>query len=82
MAERLKTNDISIQAGEYFDDSVLLQFSYVRKYVGLDLVQTDSQGVGVFSGIDVLFRKKFNINYRRERTHSTHRCLFQIFVYG
>lgn len=82
MAERLKTNDISIQAGEYFDVSVLLQFSWFRKYVGLDLVQTGSLGVFVFNGFDLLFRKKFNIGFRSERTHSPNSCLFPILVCG
>lgn len=82
MAERLKTNDISIQAGEYFDVSVLLQFSCFRKYVGLDLVQTGSLGVFVFNRFDLLFRKKFNIGFRLERTHSPNSCLFPILVCG
>ena len=82
MAERLKTNDISIQAGEYFDVLVLLQFSCFRKYVGLDLVQTGSLDVFVFNGFDLLFRKKFNIGFRSGRTHSPNSCLFLILVCG
>lgn len=82
MAERLKTNDILIQAGEYFDVSVLLQSSCFRKYVGLDLAQTGSLGVFVVNGFDLLFRKKFNIKFRSERTHSPNSCLFPILVCG
>lgn len=78
MVERLETNDISIQAGKYFDVLVLLQFSCLRKYVGLDLVQTGSLGFFVFNGFDLLFCKKFNIGFRSEKTHSPNSYLFPI----
>lgn len=55
MAERLETNDISIQAGKYFDVLVLLQFSCLRKYVGLDLVQTGSLGFFFLSLMDLIY---------------------------
>lgn len=82
MSERLETNDISIQAGKYFDVLVLLQFSCLRKYVGLDLVQTGSLGFFVFNGFDLLFCKKFNIGFRSEKTHSPNSYLFPILVRG
>lgn len=53
MVQRLEPNEISIQAGEYFDVLVLLQFSCFRKYVGLDLVQTGSLSFFVFNGFDL-----------------------------
>lgn len=82
MSERLETNDISIQAGKYFDVLVLLQFSCLRKYVGLDLVQTGSLGFFFFNGFDLLFCKKFNIGFRSEKTHSPNSYLFPILVRG
>lgn len=44
MVQSFEPNEISIEVGEYFDVVLLLQFSCLRKYVGLDLVQTGSLG--------------------------------------
>lgn len=82
MVQRLEPNEISIQVGEYFDVSVLLQFSCFRKYVGLDLVQTGS--LGFLFLMDLIYSSvKSLILGLGQRGHiHQNSCLFPISAHG